>query len=114
MKLLFDQNISFRIVKKIQDEFPGSGQIRTLELENSTDLEIWKYAKTHDFTIVTFDADFYDIANLNGHPPKILWLRMGNSKTLSILSTLIAKQNLIAEFIKNEEYLNIACLEING
>lgn len=114
MKLLFDQNISFRIVKKLQGRFKGSGQVRTLGLENSTDLEIWNYAKTHAFTIVTFDTDFYDIANLNGHPPKILWLRMGNSTTQNILNSLLAKQNIIEEFILSKEYSDLACLELNG
>jgi hypothetical protein len=37
MKLLLDQNISFRITNKIQDLFPGSKQVRDLGLENSKD-----------------------------------------------------------------------------
>lgn len=50
MKLLFDQNISFRIVNKIQDIFP-SGQVRELGLENSKDLEIWKFAQKMDIQL---------------------------------------------------------------
>lgn len=61
MKLLFDQNISFRIVKLIQDKFPDTVQVRELRLEGKSDFEIWNYAKVNDFTIVTFDADFYDL-----------------------------------------------------
>lgn len=45
MKLLLDQNISFRIVKKIQDIYPGSKQVREQGLENSKDSFIWTYAK---------------------------------------------------------------------
>ena len=45
MSLLFDQNISFRIVKKIEDTFPNSKQIKELGLENYSDNEIWKFAK---------------------------------------------------------------------
>jgi predicted nuclease of predicted toxin-antitoxin system len=41
MNLLFDQNISFRIIKLINDVFPGARQVRELQLENSTDLDIW-------------------------------------------------------------------------
>ena len=37
MKLLLDQNISFRISKKIQDIFPDSKQVKDLGLENSKD-----------------------------------------------------------------------------
>lgn len=62
MKLLFDQNISHRLVTRLKDIFPESRQIRDLDLENSTDKQIWEYAKEYDFTIVTFDGDFYDFS----------------------------------------------------
>jgi len=58
MKLLFDQNISFRIVKLLIDILPLSSQVRLLGLENAKDLEIWEYAKFNGYTIVTFDTDF--------------------------------------------------------
>ncbi len=66
MKLLFDQNISFRILKLLGKFFPDSNQVRGLGLENKTDIEIWGFARKEGFTIVTFDSDFCDIANLNG------------------------------------------------
>jgi predicted nuclease of predicted toxin-antitoxin system len=61
MKLLLDQNISFRITNKIQDIFPGSQQVRDLGLENSKDSLLWNYAKENGFYIVTFDGNFYDL-----------------------------------------------------
>ena len=64
MKLLFDQNISFRIIKLIQLAFPQSEQIRKLNLENKSDKEIWTFAGRNGFTIVTFDADFLQQTNL--------------------------------------------------
>ena len=63
MKLLFDQNISFRILSKIKLNFPDAKQVRQLGIENYSDIEIWKYAKENEFTIVTFDGDFYDLSN---------------------------------------------------
>jgi predicted nuclease of predicted toxin-antitoxin system len=49
MKLLLDQNISFRIASKIQDLFPGSKQVRDLGLENSKDSFLWNYAKDNTY-----------------------------------------------------------------
>lgn len=46
MKLLFDQNISFRIISKIKDIFPEVCQVRELGLENATDQKILEYAKS--------------------------------------------------------------------
>lgn len=113
MKLLFDQNISHRIISKLDSKFLQSKQVRELKLESTPDIDIWRYAKENDFTIVTFDADFIDIANMNGHPPKIIWLRIGNSTANKIADLILNKANEIEEFIQGEKQSNIACLEIN-
>ncbi|MDR1881495.1 MAG: DUF5615 family PIN-like protein [Prevotella sp.] len=109
MKLLFDQNISYRILNRLPDIFFESQQVRTVGLENETDMNIWKYAKNNRFTIVTFDADFYEISLINGHPPKIVWLRTGNLTTLEIVNRIIVNYSIIADFIDNTEQ---GCMEI--
>jgi len=75
--LLFDQNISYRLVSKLSDYYPGCQQVHKLGLTNAEDIDIWDYARKNNYAIVTFDADFYDIGLLNGCPPKIIWLRTG-------------------------------------
>lgn len=99
MKLLFDQNISFRILSKISTFFSEAKQVRELGIENFSDVEIWKFAKENDYTIVTFDADFYDLANLKGHPPKIISLRFGNTKTDFLAEVLNSRNSIIKDFI---------------
>jgi len=113
MKVLFDQNISFRIVNLLKDYYPEVKQIRLLGLENASDLKIWEYAKENNYTIITFDADFYELANIKGHPPKIIWLRMGNTTTKSIAEKMISLQSVIADFILSDDQEEIACLEID-
>ena len=112
MKLLFDQNISFRIIKQLDSKLPESSQVRLLGLENAEDIEIWEYAKANDFTVVTFDTDFYDFSLIKGVPPKIIWLRLGNASTKNIASCVLSNYELIKEFIVNEDYKELACLEI--
>ena len=108
MKLLFDQNISFRLIKQIIDIFPESKQVRELGLDNATDIEIFNYAKKNDFAIVTFDSDFSDLNILRGYPPKIIWIRTGNSTTKKI-EILLRKQQDLIEIFLDEDY---GCLEI--
>jgi len=108
MKLLFDQNISFRLIKRIIDLFPDSKQVRELGLENSTDLEIFDFAKRNDFAIVTFDSDFCDLNIIRGFPPKIIWIRTGNTTTKNLESLLRKKSDLIELFLRE----NYGCLEI--
>lgn len=87
MKLLFDQNLSRKLVTQLADVFPGSSHVQFHGLEVNTDTEIWEFAKTNDFCIVTQDVDFAERSRLYGSPPKVVWLRCGkcriNVKSLS-------------------------------
>jgi predicted nuclease of predicted toxin-antitoxin system len=112
MKLLFDQNISFRILKRVIDFIPSANQVRTLGLENAKDIEIWNYARENGYTIVTFDTDFYDLSLIKGVPPKIIWLRFGNRPTNDLVAILQKNIDIIKDFIEIEEYKQMACLEI--
>jgi predicted nuclease of predicted toxin-antitoxin system len=114
MKLLFDQNISFRIVKKLENFLPLSSQVRLLGLENSNDFEIWEYARINEYTIVTFDTDFYDISLIKGIPPKIVWIRLGNVSTNDLVYRLRQNHELIRAFIENSDYKDLSCLEIDA
>ncbi len=108
MKLLFDQNISFRLIKRIIDLFPDSKQVRELGLENSSVTEIFDFAKRHDFAIVTFDYDFCDLNIIKGFPPKIIWIRTGSTTIKNLEILLRQKSDLIKLFLSE----NYGCLEI--
>ena len=114
MKLLLDQNISFRITSKIQDLFPGSKQFRDLGLENSKDSFLWNYAKENNYCIVTFDGDFYNLGLIKGSSPKVIWLRLGNTTTQSIETVLRKNYDPIKTFLTDPDYKESACLEINN
>ena len=109
MKLLFDQNISFRLIPKIQDIFPESKQVKLLGLENSSDKRIWEFAKKNEYSIVTFDADFYEFSVLYEFPPKIIWLRTGNITTPAVERIIRENFDNITAFIADDES---SCLEI--
>jgi len=81
-----------------------------LNLISSSDFIIWEFAKKNDFCIVTFDADFIDISTLKGFPPKIIWLRIGNTSTEKIAEKLRSQDHTIKDFLK---YNEIAFLEID-
>jgi predicted nuclease of predicted toxin-antitoxin system len=109
MKLLFDQNLSYRLCAKLQDIFPDSSRVRLLGLERRHDDEIWQYARQHDFLIITQDSDFHDLSVLHGSPPKILWLRCGNQSTIFIERLIRDYAVEITEFMNDE---NLSCLEL--
>lgn len=81
MKLLFDQNLSFKLAARLADLFPGSSQVRLAGLDAVEDRAIWNFAKANGFIIVSQDSDFAEMASLYGPPPKVIWLRCGNQTT---------------------------------
>ncbi|ASS50336.1 MAG: hypothetical protein A3D31_12270 [Candidatus Fluviicola riflensis] len=109
MKILFDQNISHRLVQRVLDLYPEAKQVRELGIENSTDREIWEYAKKEAYTIATFDADFYDFSLIWGHPPKIIWIRSRNQTSTEIEHLLRRHYTSIIDFAIDDE---LACLEL--
>jgi predicted nuclease of predicted toxin-antitoxin system len=108
MKLLFDENLSFRLCRLLNDLFPASSQARLLGLERADDRAIWDYAKANEFVLATLDADFVEMANLHGTPPKVIWLRCGNQPTATIEALLRNHAALIVNFERDKS----ACLEI--
>ena len=44
MKLLLDQNLSYRLCDALKDVFPHITHVGLLGMQNANDLEIWKYA----------------------------------------------------------------------
>src|SRR6266403_711788 len=109
MKLLFDQNLSFKLCQQLADIFPNSNQIRLLGMEEADDRLIWEYARANNFIVVSHDVDFADLATLYGPPPKVIWLRCGNQPTKDIEERLRNHVEAIAAF---EQDAAAACWEI--
>ncbi|MEA5579382.1 DUF5615 family PIN-like protein [Anabaena sp. UHCC 0451] len=98
MKLLLDENLSDRIVDKILDLYPDSQHVKTLGLINTDDAIIWEFAKTNNFVIISKDSDFHQRSLLYGHPPKFIYLRIGNSPTSKIVQILRDNLATITQF----------------
>ena len=102
MKLLLDENLSDRIINKIIDLYPDSQHVKTLGLLNTDDSLIWEFAKFNGFVIVSKDSDFHQRSLLYSHPPKFIYLRIGNSPTSKIVEILRNNFSVIVEFFNSE------------
>ena len=81
MKLLVDENLSQRLALSLNDCFPDSVHVRNVRLLGATDRDIWGYALANGFCILTKDTDFQHRSLLEGGPPKIILVRLGNCTT---------------------------------
>ena len=109
MKLLLDQNLSFRLLEKLDPVYPGSTQVKQLNLDLADDLSIWHFAKDNGFIIVTKDSDFHEFSLLYGNPPKVIWLKCGNKPRWYVLALLLNNQDKIEAFFEDGDH---SCLEI--
>jgi predicted nuclease of predicted toxin-antitoxin system len=98
VRLLLDENLSDRIVAQIIDLYPESVHVKTLALIQSDDVLIWECAKANKFVIVSKDSDFHQRSLLYGHPPKFIYLRVGNCPTSKIVKVLRDNFATISQF----------------
>ncbi|MEE8469420.1 MAG: DUF5615 family PIN-like protein [Planctomycetota bacterium] len=103
MRPLLDQNLSTRLLSSLESRFPGSAHVRELGLERADDQRIWEYAGAESFVIVSKDTDFYQRSILFGHPPKVIWLALGNCTTAAVRDMLESAADTIEEFDSDGE-----------
>ena len=103
MKLLFDANLSYRLVNDLAHLCTELQHVKLVGLGEASDQEIWNYAKANQFVIVTKDADFIEHSILHGHPPKVVWIRIGNCATNKIKDLLIRNHNACVAFTGNDD-----------
>lgn len=103
MKLLLDENLSPRLIEALADLFPGSVHVHDVGLGGVDDSTVWTYAKAHGFAIVSKDSDFAERSVLEGTPPKVIWIRLGNCSTSEVERLLRDAVEPILAFLRAGE-----------
>ncbi|GAA5160355.1 DUF5615 family PIN-like protein [Viridibacterium curvum] len=109
MKLLLDENLSRRMIPFLLNDYPASSQVALLGLERFSDRELWEHARNNDYVLVSRDADFHELSLIQGQPPKLIWLRLGNCDKASVIRALTEFRDAIEQALIAE---NKACIEI--
>jgi predicted nuclease of predicted toxin-antitoxin system len=104
LKLLFDANLSPKLVRRLADLFPDSLHLFASGLAQPTsDRRIWNYAAVNGFAIVTTDADFVGMAASLGPPPHVIRLENGNYKTARVEELVRRNAIRIAELERSHQ-----------
>ena len=98
MRLLFDENLSFRLVRELADAYPDSAHVRDVGLRGAEDQRIWEYAAEHGFLLASKNTDFYQRSLVYGAPPKVIWLRSGNVPTAVVAALLRHRRTVVHRF----------------
>lgn len=109
MTFIIDENLSWRLIRLMSDEFPGIQHVNQCNLERADDHAVWAFAKTNQLALLSKDDDMRELVQANGPPPKLVWLKLGNVSTSEIARTLKAHAPEIRGFLSGEQDI----LEIN-
>jgi predicted nuclease of predicted toxin-antitoxin system len=103
VKLLFDENVSPQLPQMLANEYPGSVHVREAGLRGAEDRQIWEYARAQGFAIVSKDTDFRERSFVEGFPPKVTLLDVGNARTTRIVELLRRERSRVEAFEKQDE-----------
>lgn len=103
MRLLFDQNLSWRLVDALADVFPGSKHVRDAGLSSADDGAVWRHAADGGYMIVSKDSDFHQRSFVYGFPPKVVWIRKGNCATDEIIELIRGHAEDLCRFFEDDQ-----------
>ena len=103
MRFLLDENLSPRLKDFLSDVLPGTIHVRDVGLHSALDDDVWRYAAEHGLTVVSKDSDFRQRSFLFGHPPKVVWIRLGNCSTTDVETLLRAHHENLITFDQDEQ-----------
>ena len=83
--LLIDENLPASLVAILPLDCSHATDLG----EQATDRQIWEYARAKNSTILTRDTDFFDRLMLDGPPPKVIWVRLGNIRKRDLENLLL-------------------------
>lgn len=98
MKFLIDENLSDKLVVRLDAAYPGTRHVKQVGLSAHSDTDVWELAKRNGFIILTQDDDFVEMSVMPGAPPKVIHLAMGNHTTREWLAIIQANAVAISLF----------------
>lgn len=104
MKLLFDENLSPRLIDILRYEYPDSSHVHLVGLGSSDDVAIWDYARANEYVLVSKDGDYFEMSILQGAPPKFVWVRRGNCSTRMIADLLVRHRPDVETLCSRDDY----------
>jgi predicted nuclease of predicted toxin-antitoxin system len=109
VRLLFDEQLSEELIVLLHDVFPNSLHVCQLGAGGAADQRVWQLARERECVLDTKDEDFHRLSVLQGAPPKVVRVRLGNCATQDVAKLLRRYESGIRRFVDQGE---IALLEI--
>lgn len=85
MKFLVDEQLPPKLAKHLCRLGLDCVHVRDLRLERSDDKTIWRVAQSENRVVIAKDRDYLALAARSADAGKLVWVRLGNCDTQTIL-----------------------------
>jgi predicted nuclease of predicted toxin-antitoxin system len=99
MRLLLDENVSWRLATYLRPHFEAVLHVRDIGLDESPDTSIWRYARQHGYDLLTKDDDFVRLVLVEGFPPRVVTLQNAQVPVKILAEFLLARLPQLESFL---------------
>ena len=101
--LLIDENLPFSLADLLPVECTHATEIA----DQPSDTQLWNHARDRDWIVITRDTDFFDRVILQGPPPKVIWVRLGNIRKADLQDRLLRIWPQICELLIDADLIEV-------
>jgi predicted nuclease of predicted toxin-antitoxin system len=105
VRFLVDTQLPAALARWLREKGHEADHVLDVNLAQSKDTPIWRYAHEHGAVIVTKDEDFAEWVRRGRLGPSVVWLRIGNSSTRNLLVWLEPLLPLIIQQLEQNDRL---------
>ena len=105
MRFLVDTQLPAALARWLREKGHQAEHVLDVNLAQSKDTPIWRYAQENGAVIVTKDEDFAEWVRRGRPGPAVVWLRIGNSSTRNLVVWLEPLLPLIVQKLAQNERL---------
>ena len=98
-RLPLDENISWRLAAHLRPHCAVVLHVRDVQLDNSPDTSIWRYARQHGYDVITKDENFLRLVLAEGFPPRVVAVQNAQVPVARLAEFLLARLPQIASFL---------------
>lgn len=105
MRFLVDAQLPPALAKWLSAAGHSAEHVADCGLGAASDREVWSYALREECVVVTKDEDFPSRLLLEGSGPRIVWVRLGNTRRRDLIGWFELKHRELIEALERGESL---------
>ncbi len=86
MRFLVDAQLPIALARMLQQHGHESFHVDDLNMMQTSDRDIYAWAKQNQSVIITKDEDFVILHNADNNPCSLCWIRVGNTRRKDLLA----------------------------